>query len=199
MVATTTVNPPDMRFEPETTKRHDLLLERVLRQDADALDGFCRQEHPRIWRVAFGLLGDASQADDLAQEALIRLLDRLPGRDPQRSFASWRDTLVINLCRDHLRSTTNRRRFEGQAPALPARLPAPDAALRQDELRGLLSEALKLLPPREREVFVLRDLEGCSNAQVAESLGIQESSVRSLLSLSRGRLKSALAHRLGGV
>ena len=52
MVATTTVNPPDMRFEPETTKRHDLLLEPVLRQDADALDGFCHQEHPRIRREA---------------------------------------------------------------------------------------------------------------------------------------------------
>ena len=158
------------------------------------MDGWYRREHPGVFRLCFGFLADYAEAEDLAQDAMLRLLDRLPRWDPQRPYSAWRNTVVLNLCRDHLRSRKVRRRAEQQLAELPARPagPAPEQAATQAEIRDALHAALGALPPREREAFVLRDLEGQETADAAAAMGVAESSVRSLLTLARRRLRRIL-------
>ena len=79
---------------------------------------------------------------------------------------------------------------------LPARLPDPLSAAQQSEVRDILMAALTELTPREREVFVLRDLEGNTTAESAVALGVGESTVRSLLTLARRRLRALLGERV---
>ena len=177
------------------------LLPAVLAGEADALDAWYRTEHPLVHRLCAGFLADLAEADDAAQDAMLRLLDRLPRWDPARPWPRWRNTIVANLCRDRLRRRATRRAAEdaGGAALLPSALPAPDDAAAGAEVRAVLMAALSELSPREREVFVLRDLSGESSAEVAFALGIGESSVRSLLTLAHRRLRRLFTERAPGL
>ena len=185
---------------PETTTRpDDITIAAVVRGDAEAIDRWYRAEFPIAFRISFGVLDDPTEAEDVAQDAMIRLLDRLPRRDTDKSYPAWRTAVVVNLCRDRYRRAETRRRIERrsakEAP-LPRRLPDPGDDLDQRELRELINGALAKLPPREREVFVLRDLEGLPTLDAADALGLGASSVRSLLSLARRRIRDLIAPRL---
>ena len=164
----------------------------------DAVDAWFRADHPTVWKLAFGFLGHAAEADDLAQEAMVKLLDHLKEWDMRRSYRAWRSTVVANLCRDRLRRLETRSRAEARRAPRSAALPGPEAALDQGEIRDLLAQALDILSPRERQVFVLRDLEDHSHAEIAEVLEISESSVRSQLTVARQRLRDHLSRRICG-
>lgn len=174
------------------------LLAAVARGEAESLDSWYRREHPLVYRLCFGFLADATEAEDAAQDAMLKLADRLAGYDPGRPYPAWRNTVVLNHCRDVLRRKASRHNAEQLAPLqLPARLPArPEEAASAEEIRELLHRALAHLSPREREAFVLRDLEGRPTAEAAQVLGVGESTVRSLLTLARRRLRQLLGERL---
>lgn len=175
------------------------LIAAVRAGEGDAIDAWFRREHPRVWKLCLGILADAAEAEDLAQDAMVHLLDNLENYDPRRPWASWRNAVVVNLCRDRRRTSAARRRAEERASELrlPEVLPDPSSAAAGTELRQVLEAALYALTPREREVFVLRELEERPAREVAQTLGIGESSVRSLLALARRRLRGLLAPRLG--
>lgn len=174
------------------------LLRAVETGAPEAVDAWFRAEHPEVYRLCFGFLAHAADADDVAQEAMLHLLDRLGSRDRAHSYRAWRTTLVLNRCRDRLRRATSRRRAEEGAAGTRGEvlLPDPHATAERDEIDRLLAFGLRALPDREREAFVLRDLEGLDTAEVARTLGITEGSVRSLLTLARRRLRELLGARL---
>lgn len=173
------------------------LIGPVRNGDADAIDAWYRREHPHVHRLCLGLMARAADADDLAQDAMLHLLDRLDDWDARRAYTPWRTRVVVNLCRDRWRRAGARSRAEeraGEQPVTP--VPDPSVAAEASELRDVLTEALGALTPREREVFVLRDLEGHATKDAARMLEIGESSVRSLLTLARRRLRDLLGPRL---
>jgi RNA polymerase sigma factor (sigma-70 family) len=120
----------------------------VIQGDTEALDFWIRLEHPRVWRLALGFLAQAEGADDLAQEAMLKLHDNLNRWDSARPYAQWRNTVVLNLCRDRLRRDGSRRQTESGAEKHPA-LPDPSAVAEQGELRELLNGAPALLTDAE--------------------------------------------------
>lgn len=170
------------------------LIERVLQGDPKSLDSWYRAEFPSVWRLAIGVLLRAEEAEDLAQEAMLKLHDRLSAWDPKRAYAPWRNTLVLNLCRDRLRRMDARRRAESEAASEESsnQATSPSARMEQGELRRLLHSALAQLSPREREAFVLRELENHPSEEVAAAMGIEVASLRSLLTLARRRLREYL-------
>lgn len=177
------------------------LIPRILARDPQALELFYRREHPVVYRLCFGFLVDPGVAEDMAHDALHRIIDNLSTFDRSRAYSAWRNTLVLNLCRDRKRSDDARSRAENRAAlptyaADPHRHADPAAYAADAEIRALLMEALSVLSSREREVFVLRDLEGVDSAEAANMLGITEGTVRSLLCLARRRLRDALGDRL---
>lgn len=195
--------PTSASGSPSSGDPHDL-LRGVLRQDPEAIDAWFRAQHPAVYRLCLGFLAHAAEAEDVAQDAMLSLLDKLPSWDPARSYETWRDTLVLNRCRDRMRRLEARDRALERAGEARAEVPmaaAPDAhrLLEQAEVQRVMTESLAELSPREREVFVLRDLEGQSSAQAAELLSITPSSVRSLLTLARRRLRGILTQRLPGL
>jgi len=180
------------------------LLRAVQAGAPEAVDAWFRAEHPEVYRLCFGFLAHAADAEDVAQESMLHLLERLADWDSARSYRAWRTTLVLNRCRDRLRRAEARRTAEESAAEVRAESPLPDPgdALQHAEVEAVLALGLRALPPREREAFVLRDLEGLDTADVARTLAITESSVRSLVTLARRRLREVLGTRLtleGGV
>jgi RNA polymerase sigma-70 factor, ECF subfamily len=178
----------------------DPILARVLARDADAFDAWYRREFPAVYRVCFGILVDPARADEVARDAMVHLHDRLAGYDRARPFSTWRNTVVTNLCRDRLRRQKVRAQIEQDAAAstlIPA-LPDPHDEAAANEVMTLLRDALSRLSPREREAFVLVVLEHSSPQEAAIALSIGESSVRSLVTLARRRLRLLLGPSLVG-
>jgi len=188
----------DLRPLPSGDAGSGSLVPAVLAGRADAIDAWFRAEHPVVYRLCFGFLAREADAEDAAQDAMLHLYDHLERWDCTRSYASWRTKVVVNLCRDRLRRRAARDRAERGAPGTaPERVtedPVRSAEVR--EIRALLQEALAALSPREREAFVLRDLEAVPTAQVAGALGVTAGTVRSLLTLARRRLRRLLGARL---
>lgn len=151
-----------------------------------------------VHRLCLGLLASAAEADDAAQDAMLRLHDKLSTWDPRRPYGPWRNRVVTNLCRDRLRSLKRRVEHERTAAGerLELTLPDPADAASASELAAVLESALGRLSPREREAFVLVDLEGGDAASVAEALDLAASTVRANLSLARRRLRDLLGSRL---
>ena len=171
----------------------------VLAGDAAAIDGWYREELPEVHRLCYGFLARTEDAEDAAQDAMLHLFDHLGHWDARRGYRSWRTTVVLNLCRDRLRRGSVRSLRES-GPPLRERaarsVPDPGSLAGAVELRELLHEALGALSPREREVFVLRELEERSSAEVAQILDVSAATVRSLASLARRRLRRLLGPRV---
>jgi RNA polymerase sigma-70 factor (ECF subfamily) len=162
-----------------------------------ALGDWYEAERTPVYRLCLGFLACAATAEDAAQEALLRLADRIHRWDRTRPYEPWRNSVVLNLCRDRQRSDQRREARERQgAAAETGLLPDPAEQAEAGELREALGRALSHLPPREREVFVLADLCGRPTEELTAELGLTASTVRATLSLARRRLQEALAPRL---
>lgn len=164
----------------------------------ESQDAWFRTEFPCVFRLCLGFLADAVAAEDLAQDAMLHLLDRLDRWNTQRPYEAWRNTVVLNLCRDSARKRGVRQRAEDQLKLVPPlqQLPDPQDAASSRELRDVITTALAQLPPREREAFVLRDLEHQATSEVAAVMEITPATVRSLLTLARRRLRRILGPAL---
>lgn len=187
-------SPASQSPEPTATD-----LRAVVEGRAEAVDAWFRSEYPGVFRLCFGFLADAVEAEDVAQDAMLHLLDRLNGWSPERSYRAWRNTVVLNLCRDRQRRAGARERAHLRAFEARSEAPLPDPLerLERAEVQAELRTALQALSPREREAFVLRDLDEQSTEEVAQVMGVNAASVRSLLTLARRRLRTLLGARLG--
>lgn len=143
-------------------------------------DGFRRLFGDRfsgLYRYLHRLTGDAALADDLAQEAFVRLYQRgaMPG-DP----AAWLVTVAHNLLRDEHRRTARRGRLLALRREPPASMPSPDEDLLLNERAAQVRQALGTLSPRQAQLLLLRH-EGHSYNEIASIVGVAPGSVGTLL------------------
>jgi RNA polymerase sigma-70 factor (sigma-E family) len=140
-----------------------------------------RLHAPRASRLAYLLTGDAHLAEDLAQEAFVRLIGRLSRIRDEAAVDAYLRKSIVNLARKHWRKQGSERAYlRGQGPTLGAAVSAsPDPAVRDE-----LWEALSRLPYRQRAAIVLRFYEDLSERQTARVLGCAVGTVKS--SVSRG-------------
>lgn len=155
-----------------------------------AVETLFQSERRRLWGLAYRLTGSAEDADDVVQEAFLRLLAQRAG-PPSAEAAFWLARVVTNLGIDALRRR-RRRRYAG--PWLPSPVETPDAEpLELAQMQGTDPEtryglaesatyafliALEALSPRARAVLLLRDVVGYSSTETAEILGTTEGNIR---------------------
>jgi RNA polymerase sigma-70 factor (ECF subfamily) len=171
----------------------EALMARVARGDERAFQLLSRRHMPAMLGLARRILGNAAEAEDVAQEAFMRVWTHAPRWQPLAQFRTWLARIVTNLCLDRRR----------RAPWLELEAageiidPAPDAGQKaeEDERERMLAAAIEKLPVRQRTAVVLTYGEGMSNAQVAEVLGTSVSAVETLLVRGKQNLRRAL----GGV
>ena len=151
---------------------------------------------PKAFGHAMRMLGDRAEAEDVAQEALLRLWRAAPGwRAGEAKVSTWLYRVVSNLCIDRMR----RRRggFADIDAVAEPQDPAPSAAsAMQQASRGqALQAALDSLPERQKQAVVLRHLEGLSNPEIADIMEIGVRAVESLTARGRKALEGLLAPR----
>jgi RNA polymerase sigma-70 factor (ECF subfamily) len=168
------------------------LVVRAGRGDAAAAQALVARKLPRILALAHRMLGDAAEAEDVAQEALLRAWRNAPGWTPGRArFDTWLHRVALNLCYDRLR---RRRELPTEQP--PEQIDggfAPDRGLQAADVGRRVEAALLRLPPRQREAVVLCHYQELGNVEAAELMGVSVEALESLLSRGRRSLRSALA------
>ena len=165
------------------------LLARYAAGDAAAARALVARHLPRLLGFARRMLGDATEAEDVAQEAMLRLWRIAPRwRAGEAQASTWLYRVTANLCTDRLRA----RRGGGELPDLADPTPGALAGLMAADRAAALEAALADLPERQRQAVVLRHLEGLSNPEIAEIMDSGLEAVESLI--ARGR--RALAARL---
>ncbi|MBI5711527.1 MAG: sigma-70 family RNA polymerase sigma factor [Candidatus Eisenbacteria bacterium] len=159
-----------------------------------------------IYRFGRGFCGDPHDAEDVAQVTLAALARTLRDFRGDSSLTTWAYTVARNACTRHRRRGAGEparlepldARGSGRSAALQVADPGedPQRALERAELRATLERAIASLPPAQREVLVLRDVEGLPAKQVGKILGLGERAVKSRLHRARVALREALAPHL---
>jgi len=168
----------------------EALMARVAGGDERAFQLLSRRHLPAMLGLARRILGNAAEAEDVAQEAFMRVWTHAPRWQPLAKFRTWLTRVVINLCLDRKR----------RAPWVELETagdivdPAPGAGEKteDDERERMLAAAIEKLPIRQRSAIVLTYGDGMSNAQVAEILDTSVSAVETLLVRAKQNLRRAL-------
>lgn len=168
------------------------LVRRVGAGDAAATRLLVAAKLPRVLGLAARILRDQAAAEDVAQEAFLRVWRTAGAWQPGRArFDTWLHTVVLNLCRDRLR---RRRDVTGQELPDPVD-PAPDAeaGLLAAERGAQVADAVAALPERQREAVLLVHYQDLSGAEAADVLGVSVEALESLLARGRRALRARFA------
>ena len=168
------------------------LVRRVGQGDPAAVQAFVTRKLPRIHALAQRMLGDPSEAEDVAQETLLKAWKQAPKWSPGKArFDTWLHRVALNLCYGRWR---RRREIPTEAPPdRPDDGPGPDRGLQAMETGARVDAALKQLPDRQREAIVLCHYQELSNIEAAALMEISVEALESLLSRGRRALRSALS------
>lgn len=168
------------------------LIARVGNREPGAVREIVAKKLPRLVALAARMLGDRDEADDVAQEAFLRIWEITPKwRSGAAHFDTWLHRVTLNLCYDRLRrhrETTVSDEFPEQADLAPL----PDERLDTAHANERISRALAKLPARQREALVLQYYQELPNAQAAQLMGVSVDALESLLARARRNLRTAL-------
>ena len=172
----------------------DALLVLYAKGDAEAARLLTKRHLGRVFGFAARLLGDKAEAEDVAQDAMLRMWRVAPDwRAGEAQLSSWLYRVVVNLCTDRQRSARRRRADALDDVAEPADDSADVASRMMTQARtDALQTALATLPDRQRQAVVLRHIEGLSNPEIAAILEIGVEAVESLTARGKRALTAAL-------
>ena len=151
---------------------------------------FFEDVFPALFRYCHRLTGDADAAEDVAQEAFVRFLDReVDG--PPKALRVWVFKVATHLIRDRYRVADNRKRLLHAYPVRPSEPEGPDRSVERDEAVAGVRRALAELDERDRQLLLMRE-EGFSYKEMAEMAGVKSTSVGTLLARAQGRFVDAV-------
>lgn len=168
------------------------LLIRIADGDPAASRALVARKLPRILGLAQRMLGDKTEAEDVAQEAFLRVWRQAPKWRPgQARFDTWLHRVSLNLCYDRLRR--RREIITDDPPQVVDDGPGPDRGLEAEDTGRRVGQALAKLPDRQREAVVLCHYQELGNIEAAAVMGVTVEALESLLSRGRRTLRTALA------
>lgn len=185
-----------MSFEPTSDAAQVDLLRRAADGDRVAAQHLARDLGGRAFAQAMRMLGNRAEAEDVAQDALLRLwrvADTWEDRGAKPS--TWLYRVVANLCIDRMRRDTPTSLDAEDAPDPRDTQPGAEAHLQDKARSTALHAALKTLPDRQRQAVVLRHIEGLANPEIADLLSVSVEAVESLVARGKRGLAQALAAR----
>lgn len=140
-------------------------------------DGLFQSLYPSLYRYLHRLTGDADAAEDIAQEAFVRLLRQ---KLPDSEVRPWLFTVAMNLVRDRARKAERRHRLLTNAPVLSRPAALPDEDMERNERIVAVRAVLDQLPERDRQLLLMRE-EGFKYEEIAQVVGVAPASVGTLI------------------
>ena len=164
--------------------------------DRQAFDELVRRHRQGVINVVYRMCGDTHLAEDAAQDAFIRAWQHLPGYQPRSPFRNWLYRIATNVALDVLRA--DKPTVDVDELPLPSSGEGPEAAVEKSERAESVHRAVLSLPPASRTVLVLREYEGLSYQEIADTLDIPIGTVMSRLSYARKLMLESLASYMEG-
>ena len=169
-----------------------VVAERVAEPSYDELYA---EHRARVTRLARTLLRDPHEAQEVEQEVFLKVFHQLQSGAPRMHWSGWIVRVTVNACRDRRRSGWWRLWRDASDELDEASLASagrtPEEAALGDEVQRRIWQAFERLPARQREVFLLRQVEGFSTEETADLLGVQVGSVKRHLYRALLRLRAA--------
>jgi len=162
------------------------LMRAVQVGDLSAFEQIVLRHQTSAWNFACRILNDHAEAEDVAQEAFLRVLDAAPRYQPTAKFRTYLLQIVTNLCLDRVRK--KRPFYTDTLPDVPAAEPSPAGQLLIRERNLLVRQALDRLPPQQRLALLLRYDEELSYAESAAVMRTSPKGVERLLARARAAL-----------
>lgn len=178
------------------------IIQWVLDGNTAMFELLMRRYNERLYRAARSIVRDEQEAEDVMQQAYVNAFAHLRQFNGSAQFSTWLMRIAINEALARVRRRSLYEVFDDDAsnaePLMSSNpVENPERQAFAAELRGLLEAAIDTLPDGMREVFVLRDVEGLSTSEVAETLGVSEDVVKTRLSRGRSALRHVLLERTG--
>ena len=195
-------------IDPKTAHERQL-MQRVLAGETDLFYELIKPYERGVFLAATSILGNDADAEEVAQEAILKAFRHLAGFRQEAKFSTWLTQITINEAKMKLRK--DRRHLydsldAGQENENGDYIPTdfadwreiPSQALEQSELREALHRALNSLAEKYRTVLILRDVQQLSIAETAKALGISQQNVKTRTSRARLQMRDLLAPELRG-
>jgi RNA polymerase sigma-70 factor, ECF subfamily len=167
------------------------LLDRCRRREPGAFEELVERTNRQVYTLAHRLIGDRHEAEDVAQEAYVRVYRSLDGFRGDARFETWLHRIVANVAMSHLRRRGRFGEVVAEEPEqfanIPESAPEPDPVER-DEIK----RALARLTPAQRAAVVLKDVYGFSCQEIGERMGLSEGAVKVRLHRARRQLKELI-------
>lgn len=178
-----------------STDPDELLLERIGRGDMAAVSVLVSRKLPKLLSLARRMLGDAGEAEDVAQETLVRTWKQAKVWVPGKArIDTWMHRVALNLCYDRLRRrrdqvSTDDIEIADTAISAPAKIEAAQTAVK-------VQNAISALPDRQREAIVLTYYQELSNSEAAALMNVSVEALESLLARARRSLRTSMAEAM---
>ena len=179
-------------------------VERTLAGDPEAFRVLVERHSRGLFRVAFRMMGNAHDAEEIVQEAFLRAYQKLGRFESRANFGTWLHRIAVNAALDQLR----RRKIEDTRRATPSPAeevdapspadlvpdgrPAPDRIALSSELQRKMRAAMSELSPAERTAFVMRHWEGCGIEEIAQALDLRQGAAKNTVFRAIQKLRQAL-------
>ncbi|HLK05503.1 MAG TPA: sigma-70 family RNA polymerase sigma factor [Candidatus Acidoferrum sp.] len=185
------------------------LIRRVNSGDKDAFYALVQPYERAVYTAAMSILNNQADAEEVSQEAVLKAFSNLSKFRGESKFSTWLVSITINEARlklrkdrRHLYESVDEPKSDGDGDYIPKDFAdwheVPSEALARTELRDALKRALAALPPKYREVLVLRDIQHFSIEETAQALGISAGNVKTRLLRARLQMRDALAPGFDG-
>ena len=185
------------------------LIHRFQQGDQAAAEAIFRLYHPMVHALAARMLGDHAEVEDAVQEAFIRAFRGLKNFRGESSLKTWLYRVATNVCLTYAERLKRQQPLESldeplgedgaetKGSKIQSSAPLPEETLLGSELEAKIRSALDKLSPEFRTVLILRDIEGLSYEEVAESTGVNLGTVKSRLARARMQAVRWLKEYLG--
>ena len=184
-----------------TREQEATIIKQVLEGDVNAFEGLVKEYEKNVYNLALRMTGDPEDAADMAQDAFIKAYNSLGSFRGDSKFSVWLYRIVSNLCLDFLRSRKRRptvslsvENDEGEDMEfeIADESQSPETLLEQKLTREAVRCGLDSLPPEQRQILLLREIQGLSYEEIAQVLELESGTVKSRIFRARKRLSAFL-------
>jgi len=184
-----------MPFDAYADAPDEALLALYANGDRDAARLLMHRLTPRIYRQAYRMLRDQAEAEDVTQEAMLRLWKIAPEwRQDEAKVTTWLYRIVANLCTDRLRKRRPNDSLDQVAEPEDG-ADSVDESMQKKSRSDALNDALDQLPERQKQAVVLRHLDELSNPEIAKIMDVGVGAVENLIARGKRALANVLANR----
>lgn len=167
------------------------VVAQVQQGDRDAFRILVERHGPGVFRLAFRMVRNEAEAEDLVQESFIKAYRAIATFDGRSSFTTWLYRITSNCALDHLRARRKPVAVE-EVPEIRDRRPGPEREVMSGQMKERLATAMDELSDQERAAFVLRHFENWSIAEISASLNLRENATKHSIFRAVRKLREAL-------